>query len=262
MGTTPTYAFRYPEPDDVDDVPTDIHELALDVENKLKTFTVVPSYAGTYAARPAANTVAVGVVYFATDTLGAWRSDGTNWVLVEHGAPAITVAQFGGPPWTGNQYDSMRVRLIVDATLGLEWHLVHRAASASPWKWEFIGGAALGSEVATLQNTTLTSFADLPSGTVGPTVTVPRGGDYEIAFGVYSYNANTGVGNIMAPQFGAAGALDADGIIGQGQTPTSASRQYRKTLATNDAVTLKYRVGGGTGSFGNRWLRVTPYRIN
>jgi hypothetical protein len=35
MGTTPTYALRYPEPADPPDVPTDMHELALDTENTL-----------------------------------------------------------------------------------------------------------------------------------------------------------------------------------------------------------------------------------
>src|SRR5262245_54674607 len=37
MGTTPVYAFRFPDPSDPADVPTDMHELALDVEGVLAT---------------------------------------------------------------------------------------------------------------------------------------------------------------------------------------------------------------------------------
>jgi hypothetical protein len=35
---------------------------------------------GTFAARPAANTVAAGTIYWASDTGAAFRSDGANWI--------------------------------------------------------------------------------------------------------------------------------------------------------------------------------------
>lgn len=40
---------------------------------------------GTFAGRPAANTVAVGVTYYTTDTGEVYRSDGTAWVSVGPG---------------------------------------------------------------------------------------------------------------------------------------------------------------------------------
>jgi len=57
---------------------------------------------GTFAARPAANTVPAGTIYFATDTRLAYRSDGAAWVLVYAGGTELsgvditgTVAQAG-----------------------------------------------------------------------------------------------------------------------------------------------------------------------
>ncbi|HYV59138.1 MAG TPA: hypothetical protein VFA62_03630, partial [Acidimicrobiia bacterium] len=35
MGATPVFGFRFPEPPDPADVPTDMHELALDVETAI-----------------------------------------------------------------------------------------------------------------------------------------------------------------------------------------------------------------------------------
>lgn len=39
MGTTPIYALRYPEPTDPANVPTDMHELATDVETQLQALS-------------------------------------------------------------------------------------------------------------------------------------------------------------------------------------------------------------------------------
>src|SRR5262245_4125878 len=93
---TPIYTLRYPEPIDSVDVPRDIGWLAADVEAALGGFTV----AGAYLARPAAGTVKPGTVFFATDTLGSWRSDGAAWTLVGQGEPQVTPAQMAAAPFT------------------------------------------------------------------------------------------------------------------------------------------------------------------
>lgn len=46
MGTTPTYGLRYPDLDDPDNVPTDMGELAIDVENALKAVAAAVLPAG------------------------------------------------------------------------------------------------------------------------------------------------------------------------------------------------------------------------
>lgn len=45
----------------------------------------IVSQIGTYAARPAANAVSIGTMYYATDVYEQYRSDGTNWVVIANG---------------------------------------------------------------------------------------------------------------------------------------------------------------------------------
>jgi len=39
---------------------------------------------------------------------------------------------------------------LADATNGVVWHLKYRSASASTFKWEYVGGGSLHAEVATM----------------------------------------------------------------------------------------------------------------
>jgi hypothetical protein len=164
------------------------------------------------------------------------------------------------PP--GSPIDGDEWILPVDTTNGVMWRFRYRAASGSTYKWEFIGGSPLNSDVGASVNSTSTTYADL-AGSTGPTVTVPRGGDYDVMWGVYMYNSTVGIGNLASPSWAGAVLLDSDAIIGQGQTPVSASRLIRRTgMTASDVIKIQYRVGGGTGTFANRWLRVTPYRVS
>jgi hypothetical protein len=67
MPTTPVYALRYPAPADPADVPTDMGELATDVENKLLTAS------STYSTTPPATPV--------DGQLWAYPADTTNGVI-------------------------------------------------------------------------------------------------------------------------------------------------------------------------------------
>lgn len=130
---------------------------------------------GTYLTRPAANTVAAGTVYFATDTLGAWRSDGSTWTLVAQGSPVITASQKAAAPFT-TPYDGQRILLSVDTTNGIEWEFIYRAASLSTYKWEFVGGPAysLTSVGAQTNGTTVNTWINICSSALS----APVGGEY------------------------------------------------------------------------------------
>jgi hypothetical protein len=170
MPVTAKYALRYPAPADPADVPTDMGELAVDVEAALTGTSLV----GTYAARPAATAVKAGTVYYATDALGTFRSDGTAWTLVAQGAPAITPAQMSAAPWS-TPYDGMRIRLVADAASGAEWELAYRAASGNGEKWEFLGGSPLTAFEATAVGIPPDAHSNF-----GPVVYTPRAGVYFI----------------------------------------------------------------------------------
>lgn len=57
---------------------------------------------GTYAARPAANTVKVGALYYASDTLECYRSNGSAWSLFGRGGAELGHAERTTPFTTGS----------------------------------------------------------------------------------------------------------------------------------------------------------------
>ena len=75
--------------------------------------------------------------------------------------------------------DGQEVYYVADAANGVLWHLRYNAASASAYKWEFVGGSPLATE--RLPEETAASF---PATTWGgfvndPVIAVPLAGDYD-----------------------------------------------------------------------------------
>jgi hypothetical protein len=93
---------------------------------------------GTHAARPAANSLPAGTLYFSSDAFGTWRTDGANWTLIAQAAPLITFSSFAGAPWN-TPYLGMRV--LVQLFEGTNWEFQYNAYSTVGSKWEFVGGA-------------------------------------------------------------------------------------------------------------------------
>lgn len=74
------------------------------------------------------------------------------------------------------------------ATPGMVWHFRYRAGSGSAYKWEFVGGPPLFAEVIAQETASAQIFGDLT--TVGPTVTLPLAGDYDVEIGAWSRSAD------------------------------------------------------------------------
>src|SRR4029453_6293548 len=163
--------------------------------------------AGPYLSRPTAAAARNGGVYYATDTLGTFRSDGAAWSLIQQGAPSITSAAMSAAPFT-TPYDGQVIDLVVDASAGVIWRLKYRAADASAYKWNFVGGAPLLAAVEALESTTSTSYVDLA--TPGPSLTLPRSGDYT---GHVSSYLGTTTTNAAAVGLSLAGAAPTGDII-------------------------------------------------
>jgi len=88
--------------------------------------------------------------------------------------------------------DGQEVYYLADSVDGTVWHLRYRAASASAYKWEMIGGGPLSKYVASSQVVASTSFLDL---TAGPTMTIPLAGRYMVQLAASGSNtAATGQG--------------------------------------------------------------------
>jgi hypothetical protein len=85
--------------------------------------------------------------------------------------------------------DGQEICYQADAANGVVWRLRYNAASASPYKWEVVGGSALAAFVATSQvtSTAYPTFVDLA--TVGPQIIVPLAGEYHAEGSHISYTA-------------------------------------------------------------------------
>ena len=161
-----------------------------------------------------------------------------------------------GTPMDGQLYD-----YVADSTDGVVWRFRYRAASASTYKWEFVGGSPLTEIVASNESTSSTSYTDLA--TAGPSITVPLAGDYIISQYV-DINVDS-VYHFSSPKIGSAATADANRVqmgSAAGIDRMSASRiGLLKTLAANDVIKLQYRVGSGTGTWDNRTLVIEPRRV-
>jgi hypothetical protein len=156
------------------------------------------------------------------------------------------------------------------ATLGLVWHFRYRA-SAGTYKWEFVGGSDWLDEVVTDESLSVTNYTDLT--TVGPQITVPLAGEYEIFGAVNMYIlVNNNVALTVAPKFGGAATAETDRIAqincaatgGANAQGSINSSWIRRTIASaNTLVKLQYRVSsvGIVGNFRERRLRIRPVRV-
>lgn len=154
-----------------------------------------------------------------------------------------------------------------DATAGVAWMFRYRSASSSAYKWEYVGGGRMLATVATSETRGNTAYGDLT--TVGPSITVPFAGDYQIAHGASMVPPATTLGiGFMSYATGATVAVDADYVyIGAAGAVATATNTYRETVKTAVAasavIRAKYRtsVASPTGTFSNRVLAVVPIRV-
>lgn len=155
--------------------------------------------------------------------------------------------------------DGQEIDLLVDATNGVRWRLRYRSASSSAYKWEHVGGSPMQAEVLTVEATPGTSYGDCA--TVGPTVVLPVGGDFDISFGCY-INGDTVAGPILAaPKLGSAATSDNDSVAAYTSLIVSPARTIRRTgLVSGSTIKLQYKSPGSATTFGHRFLAVTPVR--
>lgn len=112
---------------------------------------------------------------YPADATRALRGDGT-WKTAPQNITSGTMA--AGPPGTPQDGD-IWIATAVDAN-GTTWMFRYNAGSASPYKWEFVGGAS--QITGPLGSMTLASVGEHDL-TGGPTLTTVRVGDYLLGLG-------------------------------------------------------------------------------
>jgi len=172
-----------------------------------------------------------------------------------------------GTSLPGSPVDGQQA-ILVDSTSSPTYAWMFQyLASAS--KWLFIGGSPAITEVATAEFTNSTTYVDLT--TVGPSFTIPRTGQYEIAFAFNQYGQNipggaavklgsaaTSVNEGFSSGAGANGAGAGNAI--SSATRVGGSKMFSRALNAGDVLKVQYlvEIGASGNTFANRTLSVRP----
>jgi len=199
-------------------------------------------------------------IEFDTESVSAYTTG-----LVQIASPAFVTILPPAP------VDGQEIYYQADATNGIVWHFRYNAASASPYKWEWLGGSRLWAAIAALAAIASAGggWSDL-TGSVGPSITVPLAGDYDISAGA------TGTWAVSANAYHALGATvggvssyldqytEVSGSIFGGNQGLNGDMRAT-AVAANTLIKLQYANPGAgnssTPNFSNRWLRVSPVRV-
>jgi hypothetical protein len=207
----------------------------------------------TLVAAAPMNNIENGIA--ATDSSVTSLTGGKQNVISYGTTPPVTPAD--GDLWC----------LPVDTTNGVMWMFRYRAASASVYKWEFVGGSSLIASVLAAENIS-TSGAFVNAATVGPAIVVPRAGDYDLQ-GRVRLNKSAADTQI---QF-TVGIGDHNG---SGQTVSGVTSSYAANaftlpfsrgpftgLAASTELRMKYfQAAAGTLTIADRFLWLLPLRIS
>lgn len=176
----------------------------------------------------------------------------------------------------GSPVDGQEVNYLADATNGVVWHLVYRAASG---KWLMSGGPQLHSEIANGGNGYLAAlnnaYGDLGSpSSPGPSIVVPLAGDYYLSYGFFCYFSNISNANPVgyaSPQIGATAATDQDSVqaapgftvpAGQQHMHNEARTIKKVGLAAGSTIMLKFKYQNAPPVLtDNRWLDLIPIKV-
>jgi len=260
MPNTPRLGITIPVGVDIPSGPLWLQEIAQDFDNHAKD---LPQ--GLYSERPAAGVA--GRFFYATDKKMWWRDTGAAWVAL-HNVPLVS----SWPPPTAFVQDGFEIDYNV--TGGHVWKLKRREADPSIYKWQVISAPSLFNEVLTAQSLNVAGWQNLA--TVGPSLVVPRDGDYFIDWGCNCWEDYTGSTTIYTGiSIGGAAPENDGGYISmfagganfdQNDNHLSHMRSRRKNaLTAGTVITVKYQVSGAPTAIGWwrwRWMRLRPIRIS
>lgn len=153
-----------------------------------------------------------------------------------------------------------------DVAAGIVWTFRYNAASASAYKWEFVGGPDFSPAILAGSTATSTVASWVDGSPVGPRIIVPRAGDYDAvgasgtshtaAMATAYLGIALNAGTPVQQQVVSTGAI---GLV-SAHAPVTA-----RVLgcAANDDIRLRYyNSTAGSASWHDRWLRVRPVRVS
>jgi len=157
--------------------------------------------------------------------------------------------------------DGDEFALVVDGTNGVDWLCKYNSGSS---RWEFLGGPPLRSIVDAQESSSASAYVDLA--TVGPSITVPYAGEYDILFGtsiILPGTSNNGGAMSARVASGADDYIAYFYLLSGNSAYATVSRTKRATAAASDSIVAKYYSNNSqTISFFERFLEVRPVTLS
>jgi hypothetical protein len=172
----------------------------------------------------------------------------------------VSVAQFGAlvPAHMMEVY-------LETAQSGVTWHLIYNAASASAFKWEFVGGPPYRSYIEAEEVIAgVNGWANCT--TVGPDFVAPRPGDYRVVGTATMYSSSAtdqafiGIANASLSPNPSAPQAVSNSELARRQTMICAPVMTGITIG--QTLRMQYYAESVQHWFRQRLLEVTPLRIS
>lgn len=164
--------------------------------------------------------------------------------------------------------DGQEIAFIADATNGVVWKFKYRAASASAFKWEFIGGSPLYTETLTAATVPVTGvgvYVDIGGGV--PIITMPTAfdGDYMIHHGATLSETNV-TADIVSVAINKDGSIVAGSGISDLSTTSGSSEggtysRHIRIAGVTTSVKQQYNSVNGVTGVQDRYIVATPVRV-
>jgi hypothetical protein len=182
----------------------------------------------------------------------------TNWVPIWNmGSGNVPTWSYGTTP-PASPADGDLWFLPADATNGVIWMFRYRAASASAYKWEFVGGSALKSIVDADEVTSSAVYADLTP----QSFTFIRAGEYDFHWGAITYCSTAATSLGMGLTKAGAAQMDQVITVPMANQGLAMSRMRNLSLAAGDVIRIQYKSSAASGHFASRYCYVTPVRVS
>ena len=143
------------------------------------------------------------------------------------------------------------------ADVGAVWHLRYRAASASTYKWEFVGGGALYSQTATDASAALTSSTWSGINGADPSITVALAGEYMVSNRL-TFSFSTALTMISGLKFGSVEASGSD----QSSVYQRVSGNYYYSLYSTDMRGIAATTAVNQRYWADASATITRYRAS
>ena len=180
-------------------------------------------------------------------------------------ASSVSLSVPRGTTIPSNPVEGQEYVYVVNLALGIEWHVKYTTYNGV---WRFIGGAPITARVDTYESSNCHTAYGNWLATAGPTVYVPRTGNYSVECGAWlNWAGSSPEGTWISYGFNTAAAGDYQGTKAPGLTMQNRTQPLIYGVTAGTGFQCQYRNNSDDPAWGAqlaaqfRWIRATPIWI-